>query len=94
VNIQTIIENAGDFWRIRVLDQGRGIPDQVKATVFERYSGSSKGSGLGLSIVRALAIDRYRGSIKIRDRVEGDYSKGTSIEVLLPKFVNANSASA
>ncbi len=90
VSIETIIEDAGEFWSIRVVDHGKGIPDQLKSRVFERYSGSTKGSGLGMSIVRALAIDRYGGSIKVRDRVEGDYTKGTSIDVLLPKFVTAN----
>jgi signal transduction histidine kinase len=90
VNIETIVEDFSDFWSICVVDHGKGIPDQIKSRVFERYSGSTKGSGLGMSIVRALVIDRYGGSIKVRDRVEGDYTKGTSIQVLLPKFVKVN----
>ncbi len=85
VNLATTVEDAGEFWLIRVSDQGRGIPDEAKYRVFERYSGSARGNGLGMSIVHALVVERYGGKIKVRDRLEGDYTKGTSVEVWLPK---------
>ncbi len=85
VNLTTIIEDAGTSWLIRISDNGRGIPDEAKMRVFERYSGTARGSGLGMSIVRALVNDRYGGTIKVSDRVKGDYSKGISVEVWIPK---------
>jgi signal transduction histidine kinase len=85
VILQTFVQDAGDSWSVRVVDHGRGIPPEAKTRVFERYSGGIKGSGLGMSIVRALVIDRYGGSIRIKDTIEGDYTKGTIVEMSLPK---------
>jgi signal transduction histidine kinase len=73
------------YWKVEVSDHGRGMPDDMKASAALRYLGTPKGKGLGLSIARALAVGRYSGRIEIKDRVEGDYSKGTKVEVWLPK---------
>ena len=73
------------FWKISVTDRGRGIPDNDKASMFSRYLFGAKGMGLGMSIVHALVVGRYRGRIFIRDRVEGDHTKGTTIELYLRK---------
>jgi signal transduction histidine kinase len=43
--------------------------------------------GLGLSIVYALAVVKYSGMVEVTDRVKGDFSKGTRVEVWLPKEV-------
>ena len=73
------------FWKISFTDYGPGIPDDQKDSLFTRYMESARGSGLGLSIVYALIIDRYFGKISIKNRVEGDYQKGTVIEVWIPQ---------
>lgn len=72
-------------WKISISDHGRGIPDRQKQVVFKRYLETAKGSGLGLSIVHALVTDRYHGRVSVRDRVEGDYTKGTTVDVWLPR---------
>jgi signal transduction histidine kinase len=72
-------------WKVSISDHGRGIPDSQKASVFKRYLETAKGSGLGLSIVHALVTDRFRGRVLVRDRVAGDYSKGTTVEIWLPR---------
>jgi two-component system, OmpR family, sensor histidine kinase VicK len=92
VPIQTLLEEveeerggkASQFWRVSVSDHGIGIPDDVKG-VFTRYRSSPRGKGLGLSIVHALIVERYSGSLIIKNRVEGDYTKGSCVQMLLPK---------
>lgn len=73
------------FWRVSINDHGCGIPDDLKERVTRRYLEAAKGSGLGLSIVRALIVDRYSGKLILANRIKDDYSKGTKVEVWLPK---------
>jgi len=73
------------YWKVEVSDHGRGMPDDVKSIAALRYAGAQTGRGLGLSIVRALAVDRYSGRLELKDRVEGDYTKGTKVEIWLPR---------
>ena len=72
-------------WKVAITDHGRGIDDKVKPRVFTRYQKSESGSGIGLSIVHALVVARYGGMVRVLDRVAGDPSKGTRVEVLLPR---------
>jgi two-component system sensor histidine kinase VicK len=72
-----------DFWKISISDEGRGIPDEIKGNIFTRYLENAKGSGLGMSIVYALVVERYGGKVRIEDRVKGDYMKGTTVHVWL-----------
>lgn len=87
VHIQTTIQEAGndDYWMISISDNGRGIPDEMKPQLFSRYLKSAQGSGLGMSIVHALVVDRYHGKIRVGDTVRADYTKGTTVEIWLPK---------
>ena len=74
-----------DYWKVVITDHGRGIPDETKQLVSRRHLESAKGSGLGLSIVRALVVDRYSGILELKNRIQGDYTKGTSVEIWLPR---------
>ncbi len=80
--------------RVKVVDRGVGIPDDLKPMVFtrgfremhrmERPSlQKAKGAGMGLSLVKSL-VDRYGGKIWLENRVYGDHSMGTVFIVLLP----------
>jgi len=74
--------------RLAVLDQGPGIGPDERDQVFERFyrgeasRGGAEGTGLGLSVVEALAA-RWGGSVRLEDRPEG----GTRAEVRLPLLV-------
>jgi signal transduction histidine kinase len=74
---------AGDKLRLRVRDSGEGIPPEHLPLIFDRFykvDASRKavgGSGLGLSIVRAI-VERHGGTITARN--EG----GAVFDVLLP----------
>jgi two-component system, OmpR family, sensor histidine kinase VicK len=94
VYIETSIDEAKDpsnptspsYWKVTITDKGRGIPDDQKAQVFSRYLKSAKGSGLGMSIVHALVVERYKGMIRLKDRAEGDYRQGLAVEIWLRKI--------
>jgi signal transduction histidine kinase/CRP-like cAMP-binding protein len=66
---------------IEFADSGGGIPDEIKARIFEPFFtfGKRKGTGLGLAIVKKV-VDDHGGSIQIESRV----NVGTTIRILLP----------
>jgi PAS domain S-box-containing protein len=57
-----------DVVRVRVADNGPGIPDDEKEQIFEEGEKSldSEGTGLGLYLVRTL-VDRYGGDVWVED---------------------------
>ncbi len=75
---------------LQVSDAGPGIPEQMIDRLFEPYmTGKSRGSGLGLSIVRRI-VEEHGGSIEVGNRPEG----GASIHVRLPARVTRNADGA
>jgi signal transduction histidine kinase len=73
--------------RVRVSDNGRGIPHKFRQKVFGRFvrlgtelEREQPGLGLGLYIVRTL-VAQLRGRVRVRSR--GDMA-GTIFEVVLP----------
>jgi two-component sensor histidine kinase len=83
VMIKDYFIGEAKYWMITISDYGKGIPDSMKKELFERFYYKAKGSGLGLSIVRAL-VERYRGKIWVGDRVYKDYTKGTIFGMIFP----------
>lgn len=74
------------YWCVSVADHGIGIPDSKKNVVFGRFTSGDErpqGSGLGLSIVRAI-VEAYHGMVWVEDRVPGDHSQGSIFRVALP----------
>lgn len=87
VTIDEMKDTRGEFWVVSVTDRGRGIPDDRKKTVFERFATGAtgvKGFGLGLSIVETI-VEKLQGRIWVEDRVRGDFSKGAVFKVMLQK---------
>lgn len=77
VVVETLRE--GNFGVIRVIDDGIGIPDELKTKIFERGFTTGKGTGMGLFIAKWLA-NYMGGEIKVKD----NKPKGTIFEILLP----------
>ncbi len=75
------------FLRVEIIDNGPGIPDDLKELIFARYTRrvgeQVQGSGIGLTLVQQI-VTRYGGKIWVEDRVEGDYSKGAKFVFLIP----------
>lgn len=73
VSVRVAAEDG--FCRISVADNGPGIPDDQKERVFERFyrldrSRTRPGSGLGLSLVQAIAR-LHGGRVRIEDAAPG-----------------------
>jgi len=83
--------NAHESCILVISDYGTGIDHQKRQNIFTRFSEfrkQGKGSGLGLYIVKTL-VDRYHGKIWIEDRVPGDFTQGTSINIQFKFICNA-----
>ncbi len=60
----------GDWLRIDVADSGPGVPDELRATLFEPFvTGHADGTGLGLAIAREMA-EAHGGSLTLTRAAE------------------------
>lgn len=87
---ETVAGHPG--WRFYVRDEGIGIDPSMREQVFERFRRASQtrgveGSGLGLSIVQAIA-NVHGGSAQIADNAGG----GVTVSVALPLLAANSSA--
>ena len=82
-------EDTGTVVRITIRDSGPGIAAEHLPHVFDRFykadasrtaTGNASGSGLGLSIVRAI-VERHGGTITAANAPDG----GAQFEIRLPK---------
>jgi signal transduction histidine kinase len=76
----------GDYIKISITDNGRGIPQEHLEKIFDPYFSTKdtvtqKGMGLGLAICYSI-VNRHNGHIA----VESEMGKGTTVNVHLPTF--------
>ncbi len=80
-------EDGSSFWQIAFIDNGKGIPEARRKSIFTRgfkEDRSVSGMGLGLSLVKTIT-DKYNAKILVESRVPEDYSKGTNFKLLFPE---------
>jgi signal transduction histidine kinase len=72
----TVVEERGRA-HISVADSGPGVPEHLRATIFERFAqaakgtaGASGGTGLGLAIAKDL-VELHGGTISVTDVEDG-----------------------
>jgi len=88
IKIQSeIIENK-KYLKMEFQDNGVGIEDDWKKTIFLGYKQDKSlcRIGLGLSLVKKI-IEDYGGRIWVQDRIDGVYSKGSNFILLIPEAV-------
>jgi signal transduction histidine kinase len=78
----------GEDVQIAVADNGPGLPAEVKATVFERFSaknnaGARAGAGLGLALVNRF-LELHDGWVEIES------GKGTLVRCHIPRRIHEN----
>ncbi len=90
LRVETLRDRSGI--RLRVLDRGPGLSDEAMRRAFERFwrgeqsrARTSGGSGLGLSVVRAIA-EAHHGSVTLKPRKGG----GAVFEMILPPLPPAS----
>ncbi|MGE0405466.1 MAG: ATP-binding protein [Candidatus Korobacteraceae bacterium] len=76
------LTSAGEWLEVRVRDNGPGIPESIRNSMFDPFvsAGKSNGTGLGLAIVHKIGSD-HGGSVQ----VEGTSAKGTVMLLRLPR---------
>lgn len=85
--VSLMIDDQGEYVRIRVSDTGIGIEQEQIKRLFERFyrvdkarSRNTGGTGLGLAIVKHI-VEAHRGSIT----VDSELNQGTTFTIYLPK---------
>jgi signal transduction histidine kinase len=76
----------GDYVKISIIDNGRGIPGEHLGKIFDPYFSTKdnvtqKGLGLGLALCYSI-IKKHNGHIAVNSEV----GKGTTVEILLPTY--------
>jgi PAS domain S-box-containing protein len=87
-NVEIEAQMGADHLEIRILDRGRGIPEEELERVFDKFfrgasPGGPKGTGLGLSICKGF-VEAHNGRIVAKNRAQG----GPEVAVFLPFETN------
>jgi PAS domain S-box-containing protein len=78
--VRVVVERDDERCRLRVRDEGPGVPEELREKVFEPFfTTRHRGSGLGLAVARETA-DRHGGRLILEPGLEG----GTDAVLELP----------
>jgi PAS domain S-box-containing protein len=92
-SIHVRTQRDGDDVVFSIADTGGGIPDAIRERVFDPFFTTKdvgEGSGQGLSLARAIVVDRHGGTITFTS----DAGRGTTFFVRLPIAGNAAAGAA
>jgi len=68
ITIRTAYDAQAQAINVDVMDDGSGVPDHIRARMFEPYTSTKEGgTGLGLTIVNQIVSD-HNGYIRYSDR--------------------------
>lgn len=86
IRVSVMEENDNKFAKIEFIDNGIGIPDEMKDTLFKsriKKEKESSGMGLGLILTKKI-LEVHNGKIRVQNRIKGEYQKGSNFIVFLP----------
>ena len=81
--IRVSTRRDGEWIEIRVADTGTGVPEGVRKKIFDQFFTTKpvgRGTGLGLTIARAVVVEKHGGTIDF----ETEIGRGTTFIVRLP----------
>jgi signal transduction histidine kinase len=95
-SVRVLTGSDGDFFVLRVEDQGRGVPTEKIEAIFDRFSQvdpsdsrQKGGTGLGLAICRSI-ITQHSGDIWAeRNDAHGSGRPGTTFTLRMPRVTAA-----
>ncbi len=84
VSSGTVLKDGRRYVRVTIADNGKGIPANSRAHLFEPFytTKGTVGTGLGLWVSKQI-IDKHDGSIRVRS-CTGQSNSGTVFSILLP----------
>lgn len=81
ITVKTDYQTEEGRVRIMVIDEGKGIPDNILPHIFEPFlSTKVKSTGLGLSLVFGI-VQQHTGAIDVASKVD----QGTTFKIVLPR---------
>ena len=92
VKVAHQLEDGKRYCRISIEDDGPGIADSLKGSIFGRLKRGqtrTKGKGIGLFLVKSL-VESYHGKVWVEDRVYGDFSQGSRFVIMIPVVERVN----
>jgi len=91
ISLSTTVED--DAVTIAIEDDGVGIPEEIQSRIFDPFFTTREvgaGVGQGLTVARAVIVDRHGGKLAFSSHV----GRGTRFLVRLPRFAPASLSSA
>lgn len=90
--LRVVTRDAGAQVEVRIRDNGAGIPEEVRADIFNPFfttKPAGEGTGLGLSISYDIIVRQHGGELSVRT----EPNTFTEFTILLPKQVPADEES-
>lgn len=69
-HVTLLVERSGPTVTVRVADDGPGLPEPVRASLFRRKAAHTAGNGMGLAIAREFA-ERNGGVLRLEESARG-----------------------